>query len=379
MNKQQTTLLRLLASIGTILLSGWFFARLLRRRQGAASSNGRLAEAYAREINTLKNLAEILNQTLPPEKALEAGLAMVAQTVGASAGWILTLTPDQKSVLSAGYNLPPTMELVQERDQAWELCACMLTTLQGKLNEPVQVYNCERLKRTPDFPRNEKHHVSIPIRSGGKPVGILNLVIAEDRLYKEAEVRLLSAMGDQFGGAIERVRLFDEVRKLAITDSLTGLSNRRHFFELAEMELIRSRRYLHPLALAMIDIDHFKKVNDTYGHMAGDIVLREVARACQASLRKVDAIGRYGGEEIVILMPETTLDQAQPALERLRKRVEAMRIETARGAMQFTISIGLADLRIGEDITIDQLLDRADQAMYKAKRSGRNQVYTWSS
>lgn len=374
--------MNLVAPIGIGVVFGWLITHLLREKREtvgdeAIAPEARLLEAYAREINTLKNLAEILNQTLPPEKALDAGLEMVAQNVGATAGWILTLTPDQKSVLSAGYNLPPTMELVRERDQAWELCACMTTALQGQLNEPVRVYNCERLKRTRDFPRNEKHHISIPIRSGGKPVGILNLVIPEERLYDEADVRLISAMGDQFGGAIERARLFNEVRKLAITDSLTGLFNRRHFFEAAEMEMVRSTRYNHPLSLAMIDLDRFKKINDTFGHLAGDIALREVARACQGSLRKVDLIGRFGGEEIVILMPETTLDQAQPAFERLRAQVEAMQIETPRGMMQITISIGLAGREVGESITTDELLDRADQALYRAKDNGRNQMRTW--
>lgn len=359
------------------MLSGWLIAHLLRQMQEVALPGARLAKAYAREINTLKNLAEILNQTLPPERALDAGLEMVAQYVGATAGWILTLTPEQKTMLSAGYRLPPTMELVRERDQAWDLCACMATALQGRLNEPVRVYNCERLKRTPDFPSDEKHHISIPIRSGGKPVGILNLVIPDDRLYNDADVRLLSAMGDQFGGAIERARLFNEVRKLAITDSLTGLFNRRHFFESAEMEMVRSMRYNHPLTLAIIDLDRFKKINDTFGHLAGDIALREVARACQASLRKVDLIGRFGGEEIVILMPETTLEQAQPALERLRGQVEAMQLETPRGTMKITISIGLAGLKVGESLTTDELLDRADQALYRAKDNGRNQMRTW--
>jgi diguanylate cyclase (GGDEF)-like protein len=212
------------------------------------------------------------------------------------------------------------------------------------------------------------------VGASGVPIGILNLVFPPDRVFAENETRLLSALGDQFGGAIERARLFKEVRYLAITDSLTGLYNRRHFAALAIKELERSRRYQRSLSLAMLDIDHFKSINDIYGHLAGDQALQEVTRLCREFTRRVDLLGRFGGEEILILMPETTPLQAQAAMERLREQIENLQIDTPRGVVQITASIGITNLNAGEEIEFTPFLDRADQALYQAKNAGRNQV-----
>ena len=132
-------------------------------------------------------------------------------------------------------------------------------------------------------------------------------------------MRLLEAFGDQFGGAVERARLFEHTQRLAITDGLTGLYNRRHFFVKAQEEYERALRYNHPLSILMIDVDHFKHVNDEHGHQTGDLVLKQVAESCRKALRQVDIIGRYGGEELVVLMPETAQDAALQAAERLRE------------------------------------------------------------
>lgn len=330
------------------------------------------------ELLILKNLAEALNQTLPPEKALEAGLRIVADHIGAQSGWLLTITPDQKAERSAGYNLPQNLDLTRQSAQPWPLCNCLKEAIQGRLNAPIRILDCERLARTPGMPEDQKQHLSIPIHASGAPVGILNLVIHSDRQFNSAEIRLLSALGDQFGGAIERARLFKEVHKLATTDGLTGLPNRRHFFNMLNKELDRSVRYKHPISLAMLDIDYFKQVNDTFGHLAGDSVLQTIAKTCQETIRKTDVIGRFGGEEIVILMPETTQQSAQRAMERLRRKVELLEINTQRGTARVTISAGMTFIISGERIAPEKFLDRADQALYRAKENGRNRIWVWS-
>lgn len=331
------------------------------------------AEERAKELRVLKELAETLNQTLPPEHALEAGLEQVARFLGADAGWFLTITADRKAELSAGYNLPPNMELARSSSRPWALCACLKEMLNEKLENPIR-FDCERLARTPGVPDNQKQHLSIPVRASGVPVGILNLVFSTEATFNQGEMRLISALGDQFGGAIERARLFREVHHLAVTDPLTGLYNRRYFLEQSLKELERSRRYQRPISIAMLDIDFFKQINDTYGHLAGDQALIEVARICQEAIRRIDLVGRFGGEEIVILLPETGPEQAQYAIERLRQQIENLEVATPRGTVRITTSAGVTSMNETEDTAFIDFLDRADQALYRAKSEGRNRV-----
>lgn len=349
-----------------------------KQAEEMAQQAHQLAEESTNELAILFHLAETLNQTLTPEKALEAGLELVAKQFNAQAGWFLTLTSDNKAVLAAAYNIPPYLDLAVYKDQAWPLCLCLRETLAGRLENPIRVVNCERMERVKDLqPELPRHHLSIPVRAAGEVVGIFNLVLSANQTYDETEIKLLSAIGDQFGGAIERARLFREVHILATTDALTGLNNRRHFFELAEIEIARVMRYHHPLSVAMLDVGHFKKINDNYGHLTGDQVLKVVAQICKREVRKIDILGRYGGEEIIILMPETTQLSALQAMERLRQTIEAASIDSVRGAISATVSIGMASLTESDSLDLEKLIDRADQALYQAKNSGRNQVRTW--
>ena len=167
----------------------------------------------------------------------------------------------------------------------------------------------------------------------------------------------------------------EEVERLAITDSLTGLYNHRHLFELAGREFQRARRYQLPLSVMMVDIDEFKRVNDTYGHAIGDQVLQGVSESCRKELREVDVIGRYGGDEFVALLPETGLSAACQVAERLRKSIAEKVLDTKAGQITVTVSLGIAVLD-DEHLTPETLIDRADQALYVAKHNGRNRVWS---
>jgi diguanylate cyclase (GGDEF)-like protein len=184
---------------------------------------------------------------------------------------------------------------------------------------------------------------------------------------------MAQAFASQVAIAIETARLFDEVQRLAVTDALTGLYNRRGYTELGRREIERSRRYKRPLAAIMLDIDHFKQINDHYKHATGDEVLRELALRCRERLREIDILGRYGGEEFVLLLPETDLKGALHVAESLRERVFRVPFRTQAGALKVTISLGVAVYTSGE-MDLEKLLDRADDAMYVAKQNGRNQV-----
>lgn len=165
----------------------------------------------------------------------------------------------------------------------------------------------------------------------------------------------------------------DTMQRMAHTDFLTGLANRRAFIEAAELELVRAKRYGTPVSLLMMDVDFFKKVNDTRGHEVGDAALKGIAACALGVLREVDLMGRWGGEEFIILLPETDAASAAEAAERLRAAVEKMEVACSGGAIRLTVSIGHASRRNGEE-GIDALIRRADDALYRAKETGRNRT-----
>ena len=187
------------------------------------------------------------------------------------------------------------------------------------------------------------------------------------------DLPIMSIFAKQIGVSLERARLFQEVQSLALTDHLTGLQNRRSLFELGRVEFARADRTNRPFCCMMLDVDHFKQINDNYGHPIGDHILQEFAIRCKNSVRAIDLIGRYGGEELLVLMPETDRETALQVAERLRSAIEEEPIKVPNGEIALTVSVGVA---AKDDYTTDleTLIARADQAMYIAKHKGRNRV-----
>jgi diguanylate cyclase (GGDEF)-like protein len=174
----------------------------------------------------------------------------------------------------------------------------------------------------------------------------------------------------------ERNRMEQKLRNLASTDPLTGALNRRHFWRTTEMELHRHHRYFRELAMLVMDIDHFKRINDTFGHPAGDKVLCKLVESCGKNLRKSDFIGRIGREEFAVLLVETQAETAVEVAERLRRRlVDRQTIVDGGIPINFTVSIGVTIAR-SEDDCVDDLIKRADAALDQAKNKGRNRVET---
>ena len=218
--------------------------------------------------------------------------------------------------------------------------------------------------------------MGVPLIIHGSLIGFLTLGSQLAGAFARDQANLAQAFANQAAAAIGNARLFSEVQRLAITDPLTGLYNRRGFSEIAHREMERARRYKRPLSVVMLDIDHFKRVNDTYKHAVGDQVLRTLAERCRRRTREVDILGRYGGEEIVLLLPETDRVGALRAAEHLRRDVADEPFDTEVGPLNITISLGVAD-SIDSELDLDELIDRADDAMYAAKQSGRNRVMSY--
>lgn len=164
------------------------------------------------------------------------------------------------------------------------------------------------------------------------------------------------------------------LKAASFTDHLTGVSNRRHFMPLLQQEIIRGNRYKHPVCLLMLDIDHFKDVNDTHGHLTGDLVIREIANICSQSARQIDVVARIGGEEFAILLIEANLSGALVVAERIRDAVEKNVVRSVAGVdISVTVSLGVAQQQMGNE-SEERLIELADKALYQAKELGRNRV-----
>ncbi len=188
---------------------------------------------------------------------------------------------------------------------------------------------------------------------------------------------MMRIVAEQTAMGLERHYLYAGVEKIGLTDELTGLSNRRMFNYLIERELNRGRRYGRPLSLVMIDIDFFKKINDTWGHSVGDLVLRELGALMRANFRRMDVPVRYGGEEFAVILPETSLEEAINFAERFRLKVESATFLNGLERIPVTISLGVAAISNSEafeEVDAEALLQMVDRALYQAKKSGRNRI-----
>lgn len=173
----------------------------------------------------------------------------------------------------------------------------------------------------------------------------------------------------------ERKRIEEQLTILSRIDALTGAYNRRYFMDKCDELIKMLKRYKHPASMLMMDLDHFKKINDTYGHHVGDLALIAFTKVCQKETRESDVLGRLGGEEYGLMLPETTIHNAQALAERIRMNTAAIEIPAGKNKIKITVSIGLVELSTKKQ-TLDDALRRADQAMYQAKEKGRNQVVT---
>ncbi len=227
-------------------------------------------------------------------------------------------------------------------------------------------------KKTPqsDWIRS---YIGAPIITKSQVIGFISVDSATPNSYKQKDADHLQAFANQASVAIWNAQVNQKMEELTITDSLTQLFNRRHFFELVTKEFIRASRYQRILSVIMLDIDLFKKVNDTYGHAVGDHVLQHIARVCKLEMRSTDIIARYGGEEFVIALPETDLFNAEIMAKRLCNAIELLSIPSPKGNIRVTVSLGVAQM----DETcqrLEDLFEHADIALYQAKVNGRNRV-----
>jgi diguanylate cyclase (GGDEF)-like protein len=212
-----------------------------------------------------------------------------------------------------------------------------------------------------------------PIEIEENVAGIINLVSGTPDFFTEIHSERIVAFANQAAVAIKNAQLYEHAQRLSVTDPLTGLFNMRYFRDFAGLEFERVKRYARTLSVAMVDVDHFKSINDRFGHAVGDRALHEIAMRIKTSIRSVDVVARYGGEEFVFIMPETPLDEAMMVAERVRQNVAETHVESNDAVFSVTLSIGVAELK-KEMKDLDELIRLADKSLYAAKAKGRNRV-----
>jgi diguanylate cyclase (GGDEF)-like protein len=218
-----------------------------------------------------------------------------------------------------------------------------------------------------------KNCVIVPLICQDRVVGVLNLADKmESSSFGYEDIALIELLGQLLGGSIGNVKLFDKIQRQAMTDGLTGLANHRRFYEILERELWRSRRYGGHISVIMIDIDNLKKINDAYGHRAGDKVIKEISKKITLCIRQVDTAARYGGDEFAIILPKTPLSDALVAAERMVEAVAHSPITWRKEHIGLSISVGVG--QYDADISPEEITSRSDQALYMAKQAGKNTV-----
>ncbi len=330
------------------------------------------ARRRADESETLRKAGMAVSETLKAEEAVDRILDQLAQVIPYDSASVQILRgseliivggrgwEDPKIVVGMSFPIPgdnPNTRVIQT-------------------GQPYLLANAG--EHYPTFHNSPHSHIhswlGVPLVFRNRTVGLLSIDSSKPDYFGQESVDLAAAFAAQVAIALENARLFEEVENLAITDPLTGILNRRGLYELGKVEFARSLRLQRPFSVIMLDLDHFKMVNDTYGHEIGDRVLQEFASRCGCCVRETDFIGRYGGEEIVILLPESDLSITTEVAERLCRNIaeEPFRVAEDKD-LTITTSIGVASR---DDVSgnLEALIARADQAMYTAKRQGRNRV-----
>lgn len=334
--------------------------------------NARLyAEEHQRviELDALRATTADITQELALENLLTAILERATDLLNATGGELGLL--DEKT---------GNIKILVSHNMGAENVNTTLEVGEGLMGYVAQTRNIEMIEDYQhwsgrmDTYKETHAAIAAPLMIGSRFLGVIGIMNSDrKRKFSKSEFSLMKLFAQQAAIAVENAKLYEESKRQARIDLTTEIYNRRGLFELGEREMDRSKRYNRPLAALMLDIDHFKLVNDTHGHPTGDLVLKELAQRLQLNLRKIDILARYGGEEFVILLPETSLEGAMDVAERLREIVAGEVFLRDSLSLEITISLGVA-ISSSKAVSFQTLIKHADDAMYCSKAFGRNRV-----
>ncbi len=331
-------------------------------------------ERRVQEVTLLLDVARSLNSTLELSEILNRVTEMVGVRMKMDQFAVMLLdAPAAKLDVAASFGLDKE-KMAGFRLSLGEGASGIAAKTRETLYVP-DIHSDGRWVVGPQDPKSDTSALCVPLVWKEEVVGVLNFVRFAKAAFSENDIVLLQLVASHAAMAIVNARLFSETKELTLTDALTGVFNRRHLFSRLELEVARAQRFGSPLSVAMVDIDHFKRLNDTHGHPAGDEVLKLVASLLQGAVRKVDTVARYGGEEFMVLLPRSERDEAFEVAEELRLLIAQTAFPHAdqQPGGRITVSIGVASFqRDGE--SIEALVDAVDAALYASKRGGRNKV-----
>lgn len=339
---------------------------LMRLRHATRELEAALAdETGARDrAALLLAIASAVNSSLALEEVLNVALTHAGRMMGAAAGAMYLVRPQKAELYrEASYNLTNRARGGVRKPDEEPLRSAVAAM------RPLVIKLDDRTAPGLEQGGHPEHALVVPIQRSGELMGAMELYLNAWREIDDDQADLLNGVAAQAAIAIRHAQLFEAQEENALTDELTKLPNRRALAQNFLQETQRARRHHNPIAFLMIDLDHFKQVNDTFGHLNGDAVLAELAQILKTSARESDVCARYGGEEFALILHETTEQGAHVLAERIRAKVAAA---TFPGGLKLTISVGVAATE--EPSLFTQLIDRADQALYAAKQGGRNQV-----
>ena len=341
-----------------------------------------------KDLETVLELIHLISSTLDPKEVLYFVVSKIAEIINVTRCSIVSIPFEEKKhayVISTFEN-PKIINLKIDLKKYPEIRKSLRTkktvVIRDALKDPL-------LKEVRDIitPLGIRSIVVIPIIFRDEVIGTLLLRTSRsNHTFTEREIRLCTAIANASANSLYNAFLHEkteneksQLEKLAITDYLTGLYNIRYFYHRIDEEISRAQRYKLHLSCLMIDIDHFKKINDNYGHRAGDIVLTEFAHLLKKHTRKSDVLARYGGEEFIVLLPQTSPEAAVSKAETIRNFIEKHRFRGIKGKNGLTVSIGISSFPARTIKNKEDIITAVDNALYKAKAEGRNRVVLYNS
>lgn len=337
--------------------------------------NKTLKEKNAQLENSLNEVVAIYEYVKKLGSTLDFSEAVSTLEGVLTSLWHFT---DGKLILIEGHNISKIYKITSTTELDRNINVSSLKEYEKKIVTQMvknpQTILCEKTKLTPIgiLPNGIQTLLALPLTVEKQLVGII--ILENIPLVNIDKIHLITL---QFAMEVKKTQLYERVKELSTIDGLTGLYQRRHFTNLLANELDRGYRQNQPMGFLMIDVDHFKRYNDEYGHLVGDLILKRIANILKERSREIDLLCRYGGDEFALALPRTTPKDAYTVAERLRRAVNEYLFQVANEQFQVTISIGLSscnpkDMRL--DGISETLIDLADKALYRAKQGGRNRV-----